>query len=145
MEKFIKGYFHWLIISINYGKVYQRVFPLVDHLDQLWKRLSEGTSVGWSPASTIERFIKGYFSWLIISINYGKVYQRVFPLIDHLDQLWKRLLNGISVGWSTALTMDRFIEGNVWWLIIPIKHKSSSKNSWNGCRLSWTSKGFLTR
>ncbi len=121
-ERFIKRYFRRLISSINYWKVHQGVFQLVDQSDQLLKGSSRGISDGWSVRSTIERFIKGYFSWLISPINYSKVYQRVFQMVDQSDQLLKSLSKSISDGWSVRSTIQRFIKEYFRWLISPINY-----------------------
>ena len=123
MERFIKGYLRWLIISIYYWNVYPRVFALIDHLHLSLKRISKGISVGWSPPPTMERFIQGYFNSLITFINYRQVYPKVFPLVDHFDILLKRLSKGISVGWSPPSTIERFIQGYFHRLLISIYYR----------------------
>jgi len=140
IETYIKGYFSWLITSTNDGKVYPRVFQFVDHLHKLSTGLSKGISVGWSLRSTTETFIQGYFRWLITSINYRKIYSRIVPSVAYLHLLSKGLSEGISVDSSPRSTIERFIEGNVRWLIISIKHWRVVKGIYNVLTLSWTTK-----
>ena len=111
VDGFVEGYFTTLIRFINYWRVCQRVFHNVHQIHQLLNGLSKGIRQRWSGSSTIDGFIKGYFSrfikrhfrWMINSIGYEQIdydqFTRIFQrfwLLFKIDSMMHKPFHDCS-------------------------------------------------